>query len=81
LSDTKKWIVPTPLIAAHNVTAFESVESTLDYWLKHRALRNEGRGASRTYVVCEEKRVIGYYALAAGVVVNAIGVYWAYQLL
>ena len=25
-------------------------------------------GASRTYVVCEEKRVIGYYALASGAV-------------
>jgi predicted N-acetyltransferase YhbS len=25
-------------------------------------------GASRTYVVCEGKRVIGYYALASGVV-------------
>jgi len=25
-------------------------------------------GASRTYVVCEEKRVVGYYALASGVV-------------
>ena len=25
-------------------------------------------GASRTYVVCEEKRVSGYYALASGVI-------------
>jgi predicted N-acetyltransferase YhbS len=25
-------------------------------------------GASRTYVVCQDKRVIGYYALASGVV-------------
>ena len=66
MSDTKKWIVPAPLIAAHNVTAFESVESTLDYWLKHRALRNEGRGASRTYVVCDAHLVVAYYCLSTG---------------
>lgn len=66
MSDTKKWIVPTPLIAAHNVTAFESGESTLDYWLKHRALHNEGRGASRTYVVCDAHLVVAYYCLSAG---------------
>ena len=29
-------------------------------------MKNEYSGASRTYVVCIEYRVIGYYALAAG---------------
>jgi GNAT superfamily N-acetyltransferase len=40
----------------------------LDDWLKRRARANQASGASRTYVVCEDKRVIGYYALASGVV-------------
>lgn len=33
-----------------------------------RALENEKHGASRTYVICRDKRVVGYYALATGAV-------------
>ena len=40
-------------------------------WLKQRALKNEESGASRTYVICAGRRVIGYYALAAGSVLQA----------
>jgi len=40
----------------------------LDDWLRRRASANQISGASRTYVVCEDKIVIGYYALASGVV-------------
>ena len=40
----------------------------LDDWLKRRALANEETGGSRTYVVCAEGRVVGYYALATGAV-------------
>ena len=32
---------------------------------------NEERGASRTYVLCVENRVVGYYALAVGAVTHA----------
>lgn len=66
MSNIKKWSVPTPLTAAHHVSVFESGEPTLDHWLKHRALRNEGHGASRTYVVCDENIVVAYYCLSAG---------------
>jgi GNAT superfamily N-acetyltransferase len=34
--------------------------------LKTRALKNEVSGASRTFVVCDETRVVAYYALATG---------------
>jgi GNAT superfamily N-acetyltransferase len=47
---------------------FYSGEATLDDWLKRRARANNASGASRTYVVCEDTRVVGYYALASGVV-------------
>ena len=41
-------------------------------WLSKRALANAATGASRTYVVCDEqRRVIGYYALAAGSIAGA----------
>src|SRR5262249_27836975 len=37
-----------------------------DDWLKRRARAKQASGASRTYVVCENQRVIAYYALASG---------------
>jgi GNAT superfamily N-acetyltransferase len=59
---------PEPLAARHDIGDFRSGEASLDDWLKRRAPANQVSGASRTYVVCEEKRVVGYYALASGVV-------------
>ena len=48
---------------------FECGESSLNDWLKRRALANPSNGASRTFVVSDQdKRVYGYYALAAGAV-------------
>ncbi len=44
----------------------------LDDWLRRRALDNEEHGASRTYVACQDRRVVGYYALAAGAVAHTI---------
>ena len=38
----------------------------MDNWLMKRARANQADGASRTFVVCEESRVLGYYALASG---------------
>lgn len=59
---------PEPLADHHAAGNFSSGEVSLDEWLKRRAHANQVSGASRTYVVCEEKRVIGYYALASGAV-------------
>jgi GNAT superfamily N-acetyltransferase len=64
VSDREKWTAPAPLTAAHYIADFECGEPALDYWLKHRALRNEKQRASRTYVVCVEDQVIAYYCLA-----------------
>ena len=60
-----------PLSAIHELQDFNSGNATLDDWIKRRALKNEQSGASRTYVVCIGQRVIAYYCLAAGSVVNA----------
>jgi len=62
---------PTPLTEHHDLAAFDSGESSLDDWLKRRALANQVSGASRTFVVCEDHRVAGYYALASGAVMAA----------
>lgn len=62
---------PEPLSAAHDLTAFASGNAALDEWLKRRALANQDTGASRTYVIADEDRVIGYYALATGSIAAA----------
>ena len=57
---------PEKLTLEHELASFDSGEITLDDWLRRRALQNQDSGASRTYVVCEGNRVVGYYALAVG---------------
>ncbi len=43
-------------------------EKSLDDWLKKRAIKNQGSGASRCFVICEGNAVIGYYSLSAGAI-------------
>src|SRR5215467_3733281 len=62
---------PEKLEPEHAFPQFHCGEATLDDWLRKRALQNEESGASRTYVACQGKRVVGYYALAAGAVAHA----------
>lgn len=62
---------PEPLAPDHDIEPFESGVAALDEWLKRRARRNEAEGASRTFVTCAGRRVVGYYSLAAGSVLNA----------
>ena len=57
---------PEPLRADHDLSEFECGRPALDNWLRMKAARNEGSGASRTYVVCEGARVLAYYSLATG---------------
>jgi len=57
---------PALLCPDHDTSAFESGNTTLDEWLLKRALKNQDNGASRTFVICEETKVIGYYSLATG---------------
>jgi GNAT superfamily N-acetyltransferase len=61
---------PEKLNAEHDLSQFHCGETTLDDWLRKRALQNEESGTSRTYVACVG-RVVGYYALAAGAVTHA----------
>jgi GNAT superfamily N-acetyltransferase len=59
---------PQPINEHHEIEAFDSGVPALDDWLKRRARANQASGASRTYLVCEEQRVAGYYSLASGAV-------------
>lgn len=64
---------PEPLGALHQTEDFSSGVDSLDDWLKRRALANQASGATRTFVICETKKVVGYYALASGAVNIATG--------
>jgi len=59
---------PQHLTADHDVSGFDSGVPELDTWFKRRALQNEASGASRTYVVIADHRVVGYDALATGAI-------------
>jgi GNAT superfamily N-acetyltransferase len=62
---------PEPIAEHHDLVAFDSGEPELDGWLRRRALANEREFASRTFVVCSGRLVVGYYCLAAGSVSHA----------
>lgn len=61
---------PTPLLATHVKDEFDCGEAVLNDWLKKRALKNESSGASRTFVVCQVNKVVGFYVLATGSVMH-----------
>jgi GNAT superfamily N-acetyltransferase len=61
---------PVPLTADLDLSSFDCGEPALNEWLRHRALKNESR-FSRTYVICEENRVVAYFCVSAGAVDRA----------
>ncbi len=63
---------PEPLAGRHTFENFRSGVEVLDEWLFRRALASQESGASRTFVVCEDQAIVGYYALAAGAVTVAV---------
>ncbi len=59
---------PSPISDNHDLSSFNCGNGSLNEWLQKRAFKNEIKGASRTFVVCNENLVIGYYSLAVGAV-------------
>jgi len=62
---------PRPISADDNLDGFDCGAEDLNLWLRHRALGNEVEGASRTFVITDQNRVIGYYALISGSIAHA----------
>ena len=59
---------PGALLPDHDTGKFFCGNQSLDDWLRHKALKSEGRTA-RTYVVCEEPNtIVGYYCISTGAV-------------
>jgi GNAT superfamily N-acetyltransferase len=62
---------PILLTKNHVTLGFDCGIDSLNDWLICLALKNQFGGASRTYVVCDEDQVAGYYAIAAGSVARS----------
>jgi predicted N-acetyltransferase YhbS len=58
-------VQPEPINEQHNIQGFNSGEESLDSWLKTKAIKNQKANASRTYVACDNERVVAYYVLAS----------------
>lgn len=63
--------VPEPFSPDHDIAGFDCGIGSLNTWLERRAAANQVSGASRTFVVCEDGKVVGYYALASSAVAPA----------
>ena len=56
---------PAPIIPQHDVSQFDCGKIQLNDWLRKYALKNEVR-ASRCFVTCSSRSVVGFYCLSAG---------------
>jgi predicted N-acetyltransferase YhbS len=67
----RSWRRPEPLNPDHVVSGFSCGKAELDEWLQKRAMANQVSGATKTHVVVDDGRVIGFYALANGAVAHS----------
>jgi GNAT superfamily N-acetyltransferase len=63
---------PVRLTESHILAGFDCGYQILNEWLRKRALRNGNEGACRTFVVCSENIVIGYFGLTVGSVLHSV---------
>jgi predicted N-acetyltransferase YhbS len=68
---TSRYSAPRPITEADELATFNCGEASLDDYLRKRALANHIQGASRCFVTCRERQVVGYYALASSSVEHA----------
>lgn len=67
----RSWQRPEPLDPKHVLSGFSCGKPELDDWLRKRAIANQASGSTKTHVVIEDGRVIGYYALATASVTHS----------
>jgi GNAT superfamily N-acetyltransferase len=54
------------LTETHALSGFDCGEQILNEWLTRYSLKNQGLDSSRTFVLCRDQSVVGYYALTVG---------------
>lgn len=57
---------PEPLRAHHQVIDFDCGRITLNDWLIRHAQQAQASGSAKTFVVCDELRIAGYFSLTVG---------------
>jgi predicted N-acetyltransferase YhbS len=57
---------PEPLEARHPLDGFDCGKPQLNEWLIRHARQAQGSGSAKTFVVCEDARVVGYFSLTVG---------------
>lgn len=57
---------PESLGAQHILEGFDCGRPQLNEWLIRHARQAQGGGSARTFVVCEDERVAGYFSLTVG---------------
>jgi GNAT superfamily N-acetyltransferase len=57
---------PEPLDARHQLDGFDCGKPQLNEWLIRHARQAQGSGSAKTFVVCEDVRVVGYFSLTVG---------------
>jgi GNAT superfamily N-acetyltransferase len=62
------YAAPVLLTKEHECGDFDCGHFLLNDWLRRYALQNQQANAAKTFVVCQGRRVIGYYSLAVGAV-------------
>jgi predicted N-acetyltransferase YhbS len=60
------WSAPQPLVSAHRLEGFDCGKPSLNDWLLRHARQAQGSGSAKTFVVCEDDRVAGYFSLTVG---------------
>src|SRR3546814_18384121 len=58
-------IAPVPLDDSHLLDEFTSRAPSLDDWPRRRARATQDSGPSRTFVLCDDYRIIAYYSLSS----------------
>ena len=62
---------PEPLHPDHRIDAFGCGKPALDTWLTRHARQAQGSGSAKTFIVCDDEHVAGYYSLTVGQVDTA----------
>jgi GNAT superfamily N-acetyltransferase len=57
---------PETLGPRHRLEGFDCGKPPLDDWLARHARQAQSGGSAKTFVVCENDRVVGYYSLTVG---------------
>ncbi len=63
-------LAPEPLHAGHILSSFYCGVESMDNWLRQRAMKNQLTGASRTFVCCDDAKLMAYYSLASSAVMT-----------